>query len=286
MADTTSAGTVHDVAAGVRALQVATADGKLGVVAGTDRALAIDGGLDRAEGSALADVVRSLGHRADLILYTHGHIDHVGGGIAFAGGVVLAHELAEAHIIQQLPAWAERAGEPLESFRSSVALPTRTFTGEQLIDLGGRHVLIIDTPGHAPGATVAYLPDDGIVFGSDTLVTGIPPSFRDGDAVVMEGTLRHLAGLDAQILIPGHGPIVRGRRAVREAIIWAADYLARAIDHVERHLRHLSTDQIVASAPYDDFIGERLPRQLHRMEWRHENTIRILVDQLGQRGWR
>jgi glyoxylase-like metal-dependent hydrolase (beta-lactamase superfamily II) len=274
---------VTPVAAGILAIGASTADGKLGVVAGTRAALAIDGGIRPAEGEALAAAVRSLGHRPERLYYTHGHIDHVLGGSAFIGGEVIAHRAAAQHIVEQLPAWAEREQQPLTELEARVARPTITFVGDLELDLGGRIVRLLDAPGHAPGATVAFMLADGVLFGGDTLVTGIPPYFRDGDHEVMEATLRRLADLGAQVLVPGHGDLVLGVSRVREAILWSADYLARVRDHVAARLGRYDLERIVAEAAYDAFIGDRLPRDRHRMEWRHEQSVRIMAEQLTHR---
>ncbi len=275
------AGDVTDVAPGILAVQAQTADGKLGAVIGSRRALAIDAGLNVGEGAALTAAISAAEGHPGLLLYTHGHLDHVLGGSAFRDGEVFAHRAAAVHIERQLPAWAQRAGEPLAQFAPKVRRPTITFTASVEVDLGGRVVQIIDAPGHAPGATVAYVPAQRVLFGSDTLVTGIPPYFRDGDSAEMEATLRQLAELGAEVLVPGHGPIVHGAAQVREAVLWSADYIARLRDHILRRLGRDDPEVIVAAAAYADYIGERFVRDQFRMEWRHEQAVRNLIAELS-----
>jgi cyclase len=159
--------------------------------------------------------------------------------------------------------------------------PRVRFAGELAVDLGGRSVRIVPTPGHAPGAVCVFVPEARVLFGGDTVVTGIPPVFRDGDSRTLEGTLRALGDLDIDVLVPGHGPIVLGGERVREAIRWTADYLARVRELVAaRHGRDDADAIIATAAPFDACVGERLPRDRHRMVWRHEQVVRGILAEL------
>jgi glyoxylase-like metal-dependent hydrolase (beta-lactamase superfamily II) len=265
-----------EVARGVWVVETQVADGKAGVIAGSQVALAVDAGIDDAEGAAVFAAAASLGRDEVALVYTHGHIDHVLGGTAFAGRAIHARREVGEYMRTQLAAWAERNGEPTAQLDARLGWPTHPFDGEAVLDLGGRSVRLIDSPGHAPGAICVFDPGAGVLFGGDTIVTAIPPAFSDGDAATLEQTLRRLATLDAEVLIPGHGDTVSGRVAVREAISWPADYLRRCLDHVDA-TRGQTTEEVIAAASYDRFIGDRLPRDRFRMEWRHEQTLRVIL---------
>lgn len=273
-----------EVAPGVLVVETSTAEGKVGVIAGRRAALAVDAGIDRREGDDVAAAVHSTGHPTDWLVYTHGHIDHVLGGGAFQGGNVLADIAAAGHIRAQVPQWAERGETTPEDLLPTLGLPTVTFSGDVRLDLGGREVHIVSTPGHAPGAVSVLIPEEGILFGGDTVVTGIPPSFKDGDSATFEATLRRLADLDLELVVPGHGPLVRGRAAIRDAIVWGADYLARCREHVMVRYGRDDDEAIVAAAPYERFVGEHLPPDRLRMVWRHEQTIRYILAEQARVG--
>lgn len=115
-------------------------------------------------------------------------------------------------------------------------------------------------------------------------MTGILPSFKDGDSATFEATLRRLAGLDFELVVPGHGPIVRGRGAIREEIIWSADYLSRCREHVLARYRLEDDEAIVAAAEYERFVGDHLPRDAFQMVWRHEQTIRYILAEQAPSG--
>lgn len=273
-------GPIATVATGILAVPTRTADGKVGAIVGRRSALAVDAGLDAGEGERVAAAIRSAGHAPDRLIYTHGHGDHCRGGDPFRDGLILAHVDAAAHILRQITTWAEAGGEPADGVASRLALPSLTFTSDLTLDLGEREVRVLVTPGHAPGAVCVFVPDARVLFGGDTVVTGIPPNFKDGDSRILESTLRRLAVLDAETLVPGHGPVVQGAAAVRAAILWAADYLARVRERVAARVGRDDVDAIVASVPFDTLIGDHLPKDRHRMEWRHEQTVRSILAEL------
>jgi glyoxylase-like metal-dependent hydrolase (beta-lactamase superfamily II) len=266
----------REAARGIFVVETSTADGKVGVIVGRRSALAVDAGIDGREGAELAEAVRGTGHAPEWLAFTHGHVDHVLGSTAFPGANVVATRAAADHIRDQVDEWAVRERTSPDDLASRLGFPTITFRDDLELDIGGRPVQLLTTPGHAPGAVSVYVPDAKTLFGGDTVVTGIPPTFKDGDSATLERTLRRLADLEVETLIPGHGPLVHGRAEVRAAILWAADYIARCRDHVVAHpVDDLAA--LVAAASYGRFIGDRLPADRHRMVWRHEQTMANLL---------
>jgi len=264
------------VAPGVLVVEMQVANGKAGVIAGSEVVLAVDAGLDDAEGAAVIAAAQSLDLPDIQLVFTHGHIDHALGGTAFRGLPIHARREVSTYMRSQLETWADRRDETEAQLDARLGWPTHEFDDEASLDLGGRRVRLIDSPGHAPGAVCVFDPEAGVLFGGDTIVTAIPPAFSDGDAVVLEQTLRRLAQLEPEVLIPGHGEVVVGRSAARAAIEWSADYLARCLAHIEAS-HGLNEATILAQAPFDEFIGDHLPRDRYRMEWRHEQTLRTLL---------
>ena len=264
------------VAPGVQVVSLETAEGKAGVIAGDSLVLAVDAGVDPVEGGAVREAARAFGRPHIALVLTHGHYDHALGTPAFRGDRIVAHEAVAPHMRTQLEAWAQRWSTTPAVVEESLEWPSETFAGDIELDLGGRSVQLIDSPGHAPGSVCVLDLDQGVLFGGDTIVTAIPPDFWDGDGRVLAATLRRLQELEADTLVPGHGAVVQGRRAVSDAIDWSATYLERCLAVVDAHASE-GADAIIAAAPYDDYIGARLPRDRMRMPWRHERTIRRLV---------
>ncbi|MEZ4623100.1 MAG: MBL fold metallo-hydrolase [Caldilineaceae bacterium] len=165
-----------------------------------------------------------------------------------------------------------------------MAWPTVTFRNELFLDLGNRRLQLFPTPGHSQDGISIYLEEERLLIAGDAVVTGIVPAIGDGDSTTLEATLRRLATLDIEILIPGHGPVICGRAEVQDWLTWLPNYL--------RNVRHcvqtaLATDipvqAIVERCEFDDFVGARLPREKHNMVKRHQATVtKIVQESIGQ----
>jgi glyoxylase-like metal-dependent hydrolase (beta-lactamase superfamily II) len=191
---------------------------------------------------AVVASLETLGRRPEQvagILLTHAHVDHQGSVPAFVERwptPVLTDPVEVPHVRrerleQATPAevvanlwrpgaagWAARivrAGATRDVAVPAVAAVT---PGEPL-DLPGRPVPV-PTHGHTSGHTAYWLPDLGVVLTGDELVTGhalsrtegpqrLPAFFRHGDGDE-EAALTVLAGVAADVVVPGHGDVWRG----------------------------------------------------------------------------
>jgi cyclase len=263
---------VEVVAPGVFAVDQSVVEGKNGVVVGRRGALAIDTGSSDDDARALVEVLREQGFGPDRLVLTHGHGDHILGGRLFEDAEVFAHERCPGVMRRHVPALAERYARP--ELANELAWPTVTFSDELRIDLGGKTVHLFAAPGHSPDGIAAYVPEDGVLFGADSAVTGIVPAINDGDSAVLVQTLRKLIDVGAHVLVPGHGPVVRGAAEVRAALAWSVEYLAR--------LRAFLADRPEAGADYHRFVGDRFPPERHGMAKRHRDVVTKIVQELAR----
>ncbi|MFG3660867.1 MBL fold metallo-hydrolase [Streptomyces sp. NPDC047706] len=179
------------------------------------------------------------------VLLTHAHSDHIGSAEylrATYGTPVYVHKAEVPHarreILQQvglgqvlrnswrpgvLP-WALNAVRAGGNAHLPVTSP-EPFPTAGPLDLPGRPVPV-HTPGHTDGHAVFHLPDAGVVISGDALVSGHTTSRIEGPQVLPDmfqherpralASLELIEGLEADVLLPGHGPVHRG--SVRDAV--------------------------------------------------------------------
>ena len=97
---------------------------------------------------------------------------------------------------------------------------TQALTEDVAAGLPGQP-MAIPTPGHTGGHCSFVV--DGVLVSGDALVTGHPLLARSGPQLLpdlfnhdQDGCVRSLAALgllDTEVLLPGHGPVWRGRSA-------------------------------------------------------------------------
>jgi len=110
---------------------------------------------------------------------------------------------------------------------------TLTFERGFSVDLGNREVLVkFLGRGNTPGDAVAYLLKEKIVIAGD-LVDYPLPNVYDGYPAEWIQTLESLAQLDANTIVPGHGPILHDQTY----IYLLRDLMQSAVDQVNEKLR-------------------------------------------------
>lgn len=119
------------------------------LVRGHQRALLVDTGFG---GGDLRALVEQLWPGPLTVINTHAHVDHVGGDHQFQK--ILAH-LADWRVLCQTAGISEDRLCAVSE-------------GDQ-IELGGRTIKIIHTPGHTPGSIALLDQESRILFGGDTV---------------------------------------------------------------------------------------------------------------------
>ena len=75
--------------------------------------------------------------------------------------------------------YASEALAPFEFDEVRLVPPTRTFSGELELEVGGREVRLIEVgPAHTPGDLVVWVPDAKIAIAADILFIGVTPRPR------------------------------------------------------------------------------------------------------------
>lgn len=170
----------------------------------TKEGMVIDPGSDPL---LILDQVRQSGLKINLIVNTHGHVDHVLGieSVKRALGARFAIHEAELPILEAAPAshamWFGKPSNP-------VPKPDILLKDGDIIEVGDLKLKVIHTTGHSPGGICLYT--DGVVFSGDTLFNfGIGRTdFPGGDhRQLLDSIAKKLFSLpDDTVVLPGHGP--------------------------------------------------------------------------------
>ena len=172
----------------------------------TKMAALIDPG---GEAGRLLREIDELGLKLEMVLLTHGHIDHVGAAAQIAElrdvPIIGPHE-ADGFWLEILPQHAEQLGfPPTESFT-----PTRWLHDGEKVKLGEHTLQVLHTPGHTPGHVVFFSPIGNTAFVGDVLFQGSigRTDFPQGDyATLIHSITERLLPLgDGVTVVPGHGP--------------------------------------------------------------------------------
>lgn len=171
----------------------------------------------------------------DSLVITHGNGDHFYGNELVKGAEIIttnacAEEMAAAQpqmladLIKAAPTMGDTGTYFLHCFGSfkfdglNPLLPTRTFEGSLDLKVGLKNVQLIQVgPAHTAGDCIVYLPQDRIVFAGDILFIGGAPIMWAGPVANWIKACDLILGMDAETIVPGHGPITNkeGVKAVK-----------------------------------------------------------------------
>ena len=136
-------------------------------------------------------------------------------------------------------------------------VPNVAFTQQLDIDLGNRMVqLRFLGPGNTSGDTVVYLPKEKILITGDLLDHPVP-YFFGGLPLDFPRTLKAMAELDADTIVPGHGDILKSK-----------DYIYQVIDLL--NAVNQEVEQEVNSGRTLEEVQLEAPKALDAPAWRRK----------------
>ena len=202
------------------------------LIEGRERAVLLDTGLGIAR---VRPVVEELTGLPVSVVNTHYHFDHVVGNHEFddtaihEAGAALLVEPVPREVLDQYLHYAAQLLHAVDAVREAddryfhlldadsvprslpadfdpaawrIAPPpaSRTLSEGDVVDLGGRCLRVLHTPGHS-GDSICLLDDvSGILFGGDTINTGpIYAQFHDSDVETFAKSASRLAGLKDEV---------------------------------------------------------------------------------------
>lgn len=176
------------------------------LVEGRDRAAVIDSGMGLVD---VAAACRALTDRPLINLCTHSHWDHVGGSHGFTERLI--HPLEAPRLEQSYDVGT------LTHIKASPA--TGELTDGATVDLGGRHLKVLHTPGHSPGHVSLLDSETGYLFCADTCYAGTMwIQTQDADVTAWRRSLERLLTTDFTLLCGGHEEPLQDRALVEQVL--------------------------------------------------------------------
>jgi glyoxylase-like metal-dependent hydrolase (beta-lactamase superfamily II) len=215
----------------------AEGDPNTGVIVGDDAAMIVDAAATPVMAQDVIRHVRTITDKPiKYVLLTHYHAVRVLGASGYKKEGL--QQIISSQDTRDLI--AERGQQDMDSeigrfprlFNAvesvpGLTWPTLTFQGRMTLWLGSLEVQIMQLGrGHTKGDTVAWLPQQKILFSGD-LVEADAACYT-GDAYLADwpATLDALAALQAEQLVPGRGPALRDRAAVQSGLAYTRAFVS------------------------------------------------------------
>ena len=252
------------------------------IAVSTEEGLVLSDTSGARTGPAVVESLRAWSDAAfHTILYTHGHIDHVGGAGAFvANSKELRHRPPRFVGHENLPARFDRY-RFTDGYNTVINQRQFGNSGARNMDLGGAsRFLPIATPApdvtfadrlglsvggvridvrHAKGETDdhawAWLPERQMIFTGDLFMWNFPnagnPQKVQRYPREWAVALREMAGLGAELLVPAHGFPIAGAQRIRTVLEDTAFALETLVDG--------ALEMMNAGEPLDAILHEVRP---------------------------
>ena len=179
---------------------------------GSERALLIDTGLGVCN---IYEQVRKLTDKPVAAVATHIHWDHIGGHKYFPEFYAHDAELDWLNGKFPLPLKAiknmltDRCELPVDFCINGYSIfqgkPGRLLGDGDTIDLGGRTIQVLHTPGHSPGHLCFWEDEKGYLYSGDLVYEGtLFANYPSTDPQSYMTSLEKIAVLPTKHLLPGH----------------------------------------------------------------------------------
>lgn len=179
---------------------------------GENYSLLIDTGLGIEN---IYEQVMKLTDKPIIAVATHVHWDHVGGHQHFSdfyahedevnwlnGEFPLTIEQIKAFVIEDCDLPENFDIDTYEFFQGT---PTKVLKDNDTIDLGGRVIQVLHTPGHSPGHMCFYEKERGYLFTGDLVYIGtLFAYYPSTDPVAYLSSIERIAALPIKKVFPAH----------------------------------------------------------------------------------
>ncbi len=220
----------------------AEGDPNTGIIIGDDGVMVID---TQATPYMAADVMARIREITDkpvkYVLLSHYHAVRVLGAAAYNPENIIASRGTQEMIEERgQQDWDPELGRFPRLFQGDETItgltwPTIIFDEKLTVNLGNRKVEIMHLgKGHTQGDTVAWLPDEKILYAGDLVEYGATPYTGDAHLTDWPQTLDNILALKPEKLVPGRGDALESAEKSIEAIAMTREFITDLFDNAKQ----------------------------------------------------
>ena len=185
----------------------------LGCVTTKDGIVLIDTPIRPSDAVKWRDLVNKKGE-VRYVINTEEHPDHSQSSWFF-GGVLVTHQVTREKLAKTPMSQVMELVKHIDPDAVSIMkgfqlrLADITFTGSLTLHLGDHTFRLFDLPGHSTGGIGVYIPEERVVFTTDTVFHHWKSWLQEADPAKWLESLKKLNELGLDAVVPGHGNVCK-----------------------------------------------------------------------------
>ena len=232
--------------------------GNVAVFKNGSKGLLIDTGMGVSSNQVINKLKEWGIDEIEYIIYTHGHVDHVGGTDLIAKAFkndflqVVSHE----KVVERFDRYKKTIGYngiinqrqfglPAPVFPNEFRYPDITYKENYEINFNDSVINLIHGKGETDDATYLYSEKEDAIFTGDFFIWSLPNAGNPSKAQRYVGSwgevLKDMSQYNAEFLFPGHGPLIQGKDTIKEILLNTSNCLLWIEENVLKLMNQGST---------------------------------------------
>jgi glyoxylase-like metal-dependent hydrolase (beta-lactamase superfamily II) len=256
----TAPGTLRQIVPGHYVYSSATYNS--GIIATSEGVVVLDAlnseAVARAQREAIAATIRQP---VRVLVSSTFHNNYSKGNIAYADVLKVGHENYRSDLLDLM------RRENVTEQEQLARLPNQTFRDRMTLYYGGKEIQILYLGrAHTRGDSVIFVPQDRVAYLSELYFADQFLFINDGYGLDWLRALDAVEALDADVFVPGHGPIPSDPRETRQGLRRFRQMLVDVRDAVQKEIARGATEEQAAAAirwpQYEKLAGYDAQREI------------------------